>query len=50
MINNHILDALEIVSSWGLPDEDFADAINEQARLLAGVDHDYLETLIDIIN
>jgi hypothetical protein len=48
---NQILDALMIVSAWDIPDEDLADAISEQARLMAGVDHDdYLDNLIDIIN
>jgi len=48
---NYILDAVEIVGAWDIPEEDLADAINEQARLMAGVDHDeYLESLIDIIN
>ena len=47
---NQILDALMIVSAWDLPDEDFADAINEQARLMACVDYDeYLDALINII-
>ena len=45
-----IMDALEIVSAWDIPDEDFADAINEQARLMAGDNHDeFQESLIDII-
>jgi hypothetical protein len=50
-IENYILDALEIVSSWeDLPEEDFAQAVNEQARLMAGDNHDeFLESLIDII-
>jgi hypothetical protein len=49
-IENLILDALEIVSSWDLPEEDFADAVNDQARLMAGNNHDeFLESLIDII-
>ena len=39
---NHILDALEIVSSWDVPDEDFADAVNDQAMLMAGVNPDDL--------
>ena len=39
---NYILDALEIVSAWDLPDEDLADAINDQARLMAGIDPDDL--------
>ena len=33
---NQILDALMIVSAWDIPDEDFADAVNDQARLMAG--------------
>ena len=48
---NHYLDALEIVSSWDLPDEELADAVNAQARLMSGNNHDeFLESLIDIIN
>jgi len=35
---NYILEALEIVSAWDLPDEDLADAVNAQAKLMAGVD------------
>ena len=37
---NYIIEALEIVSTWDLPDEDLADAIADQARLLAGVNQD----------
>ena len=37
---DYILDAIEIVSSWGLPEEDLADAINDQAMLMAGVNPD----------
>ena len=37
-IENMILDALEIVSAWDLPEEDFAQAVNDQARLMAGTD------------
>ena len=48
---NQILDALMIVSARDIPDEDFARAVNDQARLMAGDNHDeYLDTLIDIIN
>jgi hypothetical protein len=48
---NYILDAVEIVGAWDLPEDELADAINEQARLMASVDHDeYLDNLIDIIN
>jgi hypothetical protein len=48
---DYIIEALDIVSARNVPDEDLADAISEQTRLMAGVDHDeYLDTLIDIIN
>ena len=48
---NQILDALMIVSAWNVPDEDLATTLYDQARLMAGDDHDvFLEPLIDIIN
>ena len=34
-MHEYILDALEMVSAWDLPDEDLADAVNAQARLMA---------------
>jgi hypothetical protein len=37
---DHISEALEIVSAWNIPDEDFADAVNDQAMLMAGVNPD----------
>jgi hypothetical protein len=39
-IENYILDAIELVSAWDLPDEDLADAANDQAMLMAGVNPD----------
>jgi len=39
---NYILDALEIVSARNISDEDLADAVNDQARLMAGVNPDEL--------
>ena len=41
-IENIILDSLEIVSNWDLSDERLADAIADQAMLLAGVNQDEL--------
>ena len=35
-IEDYILDALETVSAWDIPDEDFAQTVNDQARLMAG--------------
>jgi hypothetical protein len=39
---DYILDALEMVSAWDLPDEVFVDAVNSQARLMTGVQADEL--------
>ena len=33
---DYLLDALEIVSAWDLPDAAVANAANQQARLMAG--------------
>ena len=37
---NQLLDAIETVSAWDLPEEEFADAVNAQARLVAGIQPD----------
>ena len=34
---HYILDALETVMTWELPEEDIPKAINDQARLMAGL-------------
>ena len=39
-MHDYILDALEMVSSWNIPDEDFAAAVYAQARLMAGIHPD----------
>jgi len=45
---NLILDALMIVSAWDLPDEELADAVNDQARLMAGINpEEILETSLN---
>jgi len=44
IIENTILSSLEIVSNWDIADELLADAITDQARLMAGVNFDeYME-------
>ena len=40
MPEDYILDALEMVSTWDVPEEDLADAVNAQARLMAGIHPD----------
>jgi hypothetical protein len=40
LIDDYITAAIEMVSTWNLPDEDFADTVNAQAKLMAGVHPD----------
>ena len=37
---NQLLEAIEAVSAWDLPEEEFADAVNAQVRLMCGVPSD----------
>ena len=37
---DYIFDALELVSAWDVADENFADAVNAHARLMAGIHPD----------
>ena len=39
-IEDYISEALEIVSAWDIPEEDFAQTVNDQARLIAGIHPD----------
>ena len=36
-MHDYILDALEMVTTRDIPDEDLAVAVNAQARLMAGI-------------
>jgi hypothetical protein len=40
LIEDYIPDALEMVSAWDVPDEEFARTVNDQARLMAGIQPD----------
>jgi hypothetical protein len=40
LINEYLLDAVAIVSAWDVPEAQFADAVNAQAMLMAGVTSD----------
>ena len=40
MPEDYIVEALELVSAWDIPEEDLADAVNDQARLMAGIHPD----------
>ena len=33
---NYIQDAVEMVSAWDIPEEHFAQAVNDQAKLMSG--------------
>jgi hypothetical protein len=35
-LEDYIEDALAMVSAWEIPEQDFAQVVNEQARLTAG--------------
>jgi hypothetical protein len=35
---SYIADALKMISGWEIPEEDFAQAANDQARLMCGID------------
>lgn len=34
---DYIADALNMISAWEVPEEDFAQAVNDQARLMCGM-------------
>ena len=46
-IEDYIPEAIEMVSGWDIPEENFAQTVNDQARLMAGVrpDESWPETL-----
>ena len=35
---DYIPDAIQMVAAWEVPEEDFARAVNDQARIMAGMD------------
>jgi hypothetical protein len=39
MYETYLMDAIEMVSSWNLGEDLFADAVNEQVRLMAGINN-----------
>jgi hypothetical protein len=48
LIEDHIQEAIEVVQAWDLPEEQFAEAVTNQARLMAGIDLDYRDTGLEI--
>ena len=39
-IQNYLCDAIDVVLSWEIPEEGFADAVKAQACLMAGISPD----------
>ena len=40
MLEDYIPEAIETVSARDIPDEDFAQTVNDQARMMAGIHPD----------
>ncbi len=38
LIEEYLLDAVATVSAWDIPEAEFPEAVNAQARLMAGMD------------
>ena len=34
---DYVADALDMVAAWEVPEQDFAQAVNDQARLMCGM-------------
>ena len=39
-IEMHLQEAIDTVTAWDIPNDEFADAVNAQAKLMAGVPAD----------
>ena len=48
LIEEYLLDAVATVSTWELDDEAIPDAVNAQARLMAGLD--FQETIVEPVD
>ena len=42
LLEDYLQDAFEIVSAWDLPDDELPEAVNAQARLMAGIPLDHM--------
>ncbi len=45
---NYVQQALDQVEAWDLPADQFAQAVNDQARLMAGIDLDSLDNGLEV--
>jgi hypothetical protein len=42
LLEDYLRDAFDLVSAWDLPDDQLPDAVNAQARLMAGIPLDHM--------
>ncbi len=50
-LSRYISDAIDMVSPWNLSDEEFLEAVHQQAQLMSGIDeyfHDSPENLTQL--
>ena len=47
-LEDYIQQALDQVEAWDLPQEQVAQAVNQQARLMAGIDLDYRDPVLEL--
>ena len=45
---DYVQQALDQVEAWNLPQEEFVQAVNDQARLMAGIDLDSQDSSLQI--
>lgn len=46
-LDHYIADAIEMVSSWNLSDEEFVEAIHQQAQLMSGIEEYFHDSPYD---
>lgn len=46
---NYVPDAIEMVSSWNLSDEEFFEAVRQQAQLMSGIEGYFNDTPYDLL-
>ena len=40
MLEDYVTEAIQMVSAWDIADEDFAQTVNDQVKLMAGIHPD----------
>ncbi len=47
-LSHYIPDAIDMVSPWNLSDEEFFEAVHQQAQLMSGIDEYFHDTPYDL--